>query len=113
LASSLYIPDLLEGVLGVLVEQLGVEKCAVRLLDEDGFLHMKGFRGLPSEARDQVVKPNPESFLGQCLLTPQVMSVSDSTTVADRLQGLLEDETLASLVLAPITTETLTIERMA
>jgi PAS domain S-box-containing protein len=109
LASSLYIPDLLEGVLGVLVEQLGVEKCAVRLLDEVGFLHMKGFRGLPPEAREQVVKPDPESLLGQCLFTPQVMSVSDSTTVADRLQGLLEDETLASLVLAPITTETLTL----
>ena len=88
LASSLYIPDLLEGVLGVLVEQLGVEKCAVRLLDEDGFLHMKGFRGLPPEAREQVVKPDPESLLGQCLLTSQVISVSDSSTVADRLQGL-------------------------
>ncbi|WP_449244443.1 GAF domain-containing protein [Desulfobacca acetoxidans] len=109
LASSLYIPDLLEGVLRVLVEQLGVEKCAVRLLDEDGLLHMKGFLGLPSEAREQVVKPSPESFLGQCLLTLQVISVSDTTTVPDRLQGLLEDETLASLVLAPITTETLTL----
>ena len=109
LASSLYIPDLLEGVLEVLVEQLGIEKCAVRLLDEDGFLHMKGSRGLPPEAREQVVKPDPESLLGQCLLTPQVISVADSSTVADRLQGLLEDETLASLVLAPITTETLTL----
>src|SRR3989339_270283 len=109
LASSLYIPDLLEGVLGVLGEQLGIEKCAVRLLDEDGFLHMKGSRGLPPETREQVVKPDPESLLGQCVLTPQVISVADSSTVADRLQGLLEDETLASLVLAPITTETLTL----
>ena len=109
LASSLYIPDLLEGVLGVLVEQLGVEKCAVRLLDEDGFLHVKGSRGLPSEAREQVIKPDPESLLGQCLLTSQVVSVADSSTVPDRLQGLLEDETPASLMLAPITTETLTL----
>jgi sigma-B regulation protein RsbU (phosphoserine phosphatase) len=109
LASSLYIPDLLEGVLGVLEEKLGVEKCAVRLLDEDGFLHMKGFRGLPPEAREQVVKPHPESLLGQCLLTPQVISVADAATVADRLQGLQGDETLASLVLAPIATETLTL----
>jgi PAS domain S-box-containing protein len=109
LASSLYIPDLLEGVMEVLVEQLGIEKCAVRLLNEDGFLHIKGSRGLPPEAREQVVKPDPESLLGQCLLTPQVISVADSSTVADRLQGLLEDETPASLVLAPITTETLTL----
>jgi PAS domain S-box-containing protein len=35
--------------------------------------------------------------------------VSDASTVSDRLQGLLKDETLASLVLAPITTETLTL----
>ncbi len=109
LASSLYIPDLLEGVLGVLEEQLGVEKCAVRLLDEDGYLHMKGFRGLPPEAREQLVKPEPNSLLGQCLHTSQVASVADATAMADRLQGLLEDETLASLVLAPITTETLTL----
>jgi PAS domain S-box-containing protein len=109
LASSLYIPDLLEGVLGVLEEKLGVEKCAVRLLDEDGFLHMKGFRGLPPAARDQVVKPGPQSLLGQCLSTSQVISVPDSSTMRDRLQGLVEKETLASLMLAPITTETLTL----
>jgi sigma-B regulation protein RsbU (phosphoserine phosphatase) len=109
LASSLYIPDLLEGVQRVLVEQLGIEKCTVRLLDEDGFLHMKCSRGLPPEAREQVVKPEPESLLGQCLLTSQVISVSDSATVRDRLQGLVEEEATASLVLAPITTETLTL----
>jgi PAS domain S-box-containing protein len=109
LASSLYIPDLLEGVLGVLEEQLGVEKCAVRLLDEHGLLHLRGARGLSPEARELVGKPDPESLLGQCLLTPQVISVADSSTVADRLRGLTAEEALASLVLAPITTETLTL----
>lgn len=109
LASSLYIPDLLEGVLGVLGEQLGIEKCAVRLLDEDGFLRLKGFRGLPPEARELVVTPEPQSLLGQCLSTSQVISVSDSAAEADRLQGLLAEETLASLVLAPIATETQTL----
>ncbi|OGP70147.1 MAG: hypothetical protein A2Y80_05355 [Deltaproteobacteria bacterium RBG_13_58_19] len=109
LASSLYIPDLLEGVLEVLAERLGVEKCAVRLLDEDGFLHLKGSRGFPPEAREQVVRPDPESLLGQCLFTPQVISLADSSTVRDRLQGLREEEALASLLLAPITTETLTL----
>ncbi len=109
LASSLYFPEILDGVLKVLVEQLGVEKCAVRLLDEDGYLHLKGLRGLPPEARGQVVRPDPGSLLGQCLLTPQVISVSDTFTVLARLQGLVEEESLASLVLAPITTETLTL----
>jgi PAS domain S-box-containing protein len=109
LASSLYIPDLLEGVLGVLVEQLGVEKCAVRLVDEEGLLHMKVSRGLSPEAAGQVAKPEPQSLLGQCLSTPQVILVPDSAAVADRLQGLAEEEALGSLVLAPITTETLTL----
>jgi len=108
LASSMIIPDILEGVLGVLVEQLGIEKCAVRLLDEQGFLHIKGSRGLPPEAGEQVVQPDPQSLLGQCLAS-QVTSVVDSSAHRDRLQGLLEEETLASLVLAPITTETLTL----
>ncbi len=109
MASSLFIPDLLEGVLGVLQEKLDVEKCTVRLLDEDGFLHMKGSLGLPPAAREQVVQPEPDSLLGQCLAPPQVISVPDSSTVADRLRGLLEEEVLGSLVLAPITTETLTL----
>lgn len=110
LASSFHIPDLLDGVLGVLVEQLGIEKCTVRLLDENGFLHIKGARGLSPEAMKQVVKPEPESLLGQCLSSSQVISVPDSSQVADRLQGLTEEEALAfSLMLAPITTETLTL----
>ena len=109
LASTLYFPEILDGVLGVLVEKLGVEKCAVRLLDEDGFLHMKAFRGLPPEARGQVGKPDPAFLLGECLSTSQVISVPDSTAVADRLQGLVEEEALTSLVLAPITAETLTL----
>ena len=109
MASSLYIPDLLEGVLNLLVERLGIEKCAVRLLGEDGLLHLKGSRGLAPEARDQAVKPDPESLLGECLLSSQVISVPDTATVSDRLQGLLEEETQASLVLAPLTTETRTM----
>jgi len=109
LASSLYIPDLLDGVLGVLVEQLGVERCAVRLLDEAGLLHLRGFRGLPPEVREVVIKPAPESLLGQCLSSSQVISVPDAAAVRDRLQGLVAEEASGSLVLAPITTETLTL----
>jgi PAS domain S-box-containing protein len=109
LASTLYFPEILDRVLGVLVEKLDVEKCAVRLLDEDGFLHMKASRGLPPEGRGQLGKPDPASLLGECLSTSQVISVPDSTAVADRLQGLVEGEPLTSLVLAPITAETLTL----
>ena len=109
LASSLYFPKILDGVLGVLEEKLGVEKSAVRLLDEDGFLHLKGLRGFSPGVPGQVLKPDPESLLGQCLLTSQVISVSDSSAVRDRLQGLAEAEAMASLVLAPITTEALTL----
>jgi PAS domain S-box-containing protein len=109
MAASFYIPDLLEGVLGVLVEQLGIEKCSVRLFNEDGLLHMRGFRGLTPEARGQLVKPEPTSLLGQCLSTSQVIFLEDASAGADRLSGLWEDESLASLVLAPITTESQTL----
>jgi PAS domain S-box-containing protein len=109
LASSRNFPEILDGVLGVLVEKLDVEKCAVRLLDEDGLLHMKAFRGLPPEARGAVEKPDTASLLGECLSTSRVISVPDSSVVAHRLQGLAADEALTSLVLAPITAETLTL----
>jgi phosphoserine phosphatase RsbU/P len=109
LASSLYIPDLLEGVFDLLVERLGIERCAVRLLGEDGLLHLKGSRGLAPEAREQVVEPDPQSLLGECLAKSQVISVADSNAVAARLQGLSAEETQASLILAPLTTETRTM----
>ena len=106
LASSLSLPEIMEGVLNLLGERLAVEKCSIRLLDEDGFLRIKSFRGLPSQARDMAIKPERDSLLGQCLLTPQAISVPDSSEVGDRLQGLLAEETAASFLLAPITTET-------
>jgi|UniRef100_A0A7V6A3E2 PAS domain S-box-containing protein len=109
LASSLAIPDLLEGVLDLLVERLGIERCAVRLLGEDGLLRLKGYRGLAPEARDQAVEPGPQSLLGECLSSSQVISVPDSLAMRDRLQGLFPEETEASLVLAPLTTETRTM----
>jgi phosphoserine phosphatase RsbU/P len=108
LTSSLYLPDLIEGVLDLLVERLGVERGAVRLLDHENYLAIKSFRGLPPQQAGEARSiPEMRSLLGQCLLTPQVVSVSDSSIVLDRLEGLLEDEAMASFVLAPITTETL------
>ena len=110
LTSTLYLPELIEGVLDLLVERLGVEKCSVRLLDEDGQLTIKSYRGLTRIAQILSTKPEINTLLGQCLLTPQVISVSDTSLMGrDRLEGLLEEETLASFVLAPITTETLAL----
>lgn len=110
LTSSLYLPELLEAVLDLLVERLGVEKCSVRLLDEDGMLRLRSYRGLSPLAQDLSVKPDIGSLLGECLLTPHVISVSDTSLVnQDRFQGLLEEEILASFVMAPITTETLAL----
>jgi sigma-B regulation protein RsbU (phosphoserine phosphatase) len=109
LASSLYLPDLMEGVLDLLVERLGVKNCSVRLLDEDGYLRIKSSRGLPPGAQDMAIKPDMRPLLGQCLLTPQVISVSDSSLVWDRVQGLMAEEVLSSFVLAPIATETLAL----
>jgi sigma-B regulation protein RsbU (phosphoserine phosphatase) len=109
LTSSLYLPELMEGILDLLVERLGVNKCSVRLLEEDRKLHIKSYRGLSGEVKDWAVKPDMSTLLGQCLLTPQVISASDTSLFLDRLQGLLEEETLASFVLAPIATETLAL----
>ncbi|MBW1917369.1 MAG: GAF domain-containing protein [Deltaproteobacteria bacterium] len=110
LTSTLYLPELIEGVLDLLVERLGVEKCSVRLLDDEGMLVIKSYRGLTRLAPVLSVKPEINTLLGQCLLTPQVISVSDTSLMGrDRLEGLLEEETMASFVLAPITTETLAL----
>uniref|UniRef100_A0A7C3V8E1 histidine kinase n=1 Tax=Desulfobacca acetoxidans TaxID=60893 RepID=A0A7C3V8E1_9BACT len=109
LASSQHIPELVEGVLDLLVERLGIEKCAVRLLGADGVLHIKASRGFVWEPQDQAIQPGPQSLLGECLAASQTISVPDTSLVADRLQGLAKEETQASLVLAPLTAETRTL----
>ncbi len=109
LTSSLYMPELMEGVLDLLVDRLGVERCAIRLLDDDGYLRIKSYRNLPPAVLEVAIKPDMRPLLGQCLLTPQVVSVADSSIVWDRLQGLHEAETMASFVLAPIATETMSL----
>ncbi|HAY22572.1 MAG TPA: histidine kinase [Desulfobacterales bacterium] len=109
LTSSLYMPELMEGVLDLLVNRLGVERCAVRLLDGDGFLRIKSSRNLSPMAMEISIKPDMRPLLGQCLLTPQVISVADSSIVWDRLQGLYEEEPMASFVMAPIATETVSL----
>jgi len=109
LASSLSLPELMEAVLDLLVEQLGIEKCSIRLLDENGLLRLKSFRGLPPQARELALRPQESSLLGQCLQTPQAISVSDTSLFQDRLQGLGAEESLASLVLAPIFIETMAL----
>jgi len=106
LASLLSIPHLLEGVLDLLVERLGIKIAAVRLLGDEGLLHLKGSRGLAPEARDQVVEPGPASLLGECLLSSQAISIPDTSAVMTRLQGLSPEETQGSLILAPLTSET-------
>jgi len=113
LTSSLYLPDLVEGLQDLLVERLGVEKCSVRMLEDDGLLHIKSCRGLSPRPQEMAAKPEIGSLLGQCLLTPQVISISDTSIVQDRLRGLLEEETLTSYVMAPITTETMALGVLA
>jgi sigma-B regulation protein RsbU (phosphoserine phosphatase) len=114
LATSLSLPDLLEAVLDLLVDRLGVERCSIRLLDEDGCLRLKSFRGLSLQARDLpkqlqlcelALKPDLSSLLGQCFLTSKAISIPDSSLVQDRLQGLLEEEPMASFIVAPIATD--------
>ena len=63
LASSLSLPELMEAVLDLLVEQLGIEKCSIRLLDENGLLRLKSFRGLPPQARELALRPQESSLL--------------------------------------------------
>ncbi len=109
LAQPLAIPDLLEGVLDLLVERLGIETCAVRLLGNDNLLHLKGSRGLTPETRYRLVKPEPESLLAECLLSSQALSIPDTAAVMTRLQGLSLEETQGSLILAPLTSETRTL----
>jgi len=109
LAAPLPIPELLNGVLDLLVERLGLEICAVRLCGDDGLLHLKGSRGLTPAARHQAVKPQPDSLLEECLLSSQALSVPDVAAVATRVQGLSREETQGSLILAPLTSETRTL----
>lgn len=105
--SSLSLPQILESILELLHNKMGVEQSSIRLLDEDGVLRLESYLGktpLPRRELDQT--PNMSTLLGQCLLTRTVISIPDvSQMPPDTPSGLHPEEMLSSFILVPLATE--------
>lgn len=105
--SSLSLPQILESILELLHQKMGVEQCSIRLLDENGVLRLESYLGQTALQRQGLdLTPDMSSLLGQCLLTRTVISIPDVSQIpADTPSGLHPDEMLASFILVPLATE--------
>ena len=105
--SSLSLPQILESILELLHNKMGVEQSSIRLLDEDGVLRLESYLGqtpLPRQELD--LTPDMSTLLGQCLLTRTVISIPDTSQMpAETPAGLHPGEMLASFILVPLATE--------
>ncbi|WP_449244968.1 ATP-binding protein [Desulfobacca acetoxidans] len=105
--SSLSLPQILESILRLLHDKIGVEQSSIRLLDEDGVLRLESHLGppvLPTHELDMA--PDMSTLVGQCLLTRNLISIPDATQMPkDSASGLHFAEMQASFILVPLATE--------
>lgn len=105
--SSLSLPQILESILRLLRDKIGVDQCSIRLLDEDGVLRLESYLGpeeLPKEELD--LKPDMSTLVGQCLLNRKLISIPDTSQLApEEVTGLHPAEQQASFILVPLATE--------
>ncbi len=105
--SSLSISQILESILKLLQEKIGVDHCSIRLLDEDGVLRLESYLGPETLPLDELdLKPDMTTLVGQCLLDRKLISIPDTSQLAPQeVTGLHSAEMQASFILVPLATE--------
>ncbi|MBM4288309.1 MAG: GAF domain-containing protein [Deltaproteobacteria bacterium] len=105
--SSLSLSQILESILRLLQDKIGVAQSSIRLLDEDGVLRLESSLGpTPLVNHELDMTPDMSTLVGQCLLTRNLISIPDATQLPpDSSPGLHPAEMQASFILVPLATE--------
>ena len=105
ISSSLNLAEVIESVLDLLMREFKTDIWSIMLLDNNGYLRIKGYRGLiPELVRSTVFQPTRESYSGECFLTNQIILVKDADKVTKPIFPKLKvkEEGIKSFGLVPI-----------
>ncbi|MCX8011796.1 MAG: cache domain-containing protein, partial [Desulfobacterota bacterium] len=105
ISSSLNLSEIIEAVLDLLMQEFKTDIWSILLLDNDGYLRIKGYRGLiPDFVVSIVFQPTRESYSGECFLAKQIMLIKDADKATKPIFPKLEikEEGIKSFGLVPI-----------
>jgi len=106
-SSLLHLPEVLDGIIELLVREYRFYACSIRLLDSNGNLRIMSQKGLSDSFIKRAAKhPKPGSCLMECFQTGKIIIVND-VEQADSLNanGLVLAEGTKSFALTPISVE--------
>jgi len=106
-SSLLHVQDVLDAIVGLLTREFQLDACSIRLLDEDGNLRIKSYKGL-SKAFVQTAtrKPTVDSYSGEVFLTGKIIIINDAGQIDKPISTtLLVGEDIQSFAVAPIQVE--------
>jgi len=104
ISSSFSISDLMEAVLDLLMREFKTDTWSIRLLDDDGYLRIKSYRGLSAEfVTSTARKPSMDTYSGECFLTNKIILIKDAEKAGKPISPNLEfKEGIKSFGLVPI-----------
>jgi len=106
-SSFLYLQDVLDAIVDLLVKEFRLDACSIRLLDSDGNLRIRSHKGLSKAFIEQATrKPTEDCYSGECFLTGRILIVNNADDVGKPIStNRVVGENIKSFALAPIRVE--------
>lgn len=110
-SSLLSLQDVMDAIVDLLMREFRLDACSIRLLDEDGHLRIKSYKGLSEAFIEHATrKPTLDCYSGECFLTGRILIVNDADQVDKPIStNRIVCENIRSFALAPIRVEGETI----
>jgi len=110
-SSFLYVQHVLDAIVDLLVREFNLDACSIRLLDSDGKLRIKSYKGLSKSFLEKTTrKLTVDCYSGDCFLTGRIMIVPDSDRIDKPIStNLMVGEEIKSFAISPIKAEGKTI----
>ncbi len=110
-SSFLYLQHVLDAIVDLLVKEFGLDACSIRLLDNDGNLRIKSYKGLSKAFIQQATrKPTIDSYSGECFLTGKILIINDADKIDKPISTTrIVCEDIKSFAVSPIRVEGETI----
>jgi GAF domain-containing protein len=106
-SSLLHLQHVLDAIVDLLMEEFRLDVCSIRLLDRNGKLRIKSYKGLSEAYVEKAARTSTvDSYIGDCFLTGRIVIVNDTEKVDNRVStNLMVGKDIKSFAVTPIKIE--------
>jgi len=106
-SSLLHLQYVLDAIVDLLTREFKLDACSIRLLDDDGNMRIKSYKGLSEKfVKTATRKPTVDSYSGECFLTGKIVIVNEAKEIDKPISTtLLVGENIESFAVTPIKSE--------